>query len=537
MSSTDTAVPQLQKVRREQLLIILVFAFFAFTMIYQLMHSALWGDEWVEYIISRMAIGSSEMHEEILLNFQPPLYNVVLHFWLGISDSLLWFRVFNIVIGMASGIFLFRTIKHLYNAVAASCSLIVLACCYQWIYCIQECSEYAMMLFFLFGALYFFTELLLRYARGKTILFILFCVGAMYSQYGAVFVVLPLLLFWLGHVLLGKEERKEKVFVFISYLIALFAFALPLYLVYMKFQMGRNDTFSADPISLSEMLRRLPVTPGRILGFLYCFEANPVDYEDAPIHMVETLRYATPRWQQLWSIAGIVFFVVFFFVLWKKRKDHPQRLILFTFLFAYILHFILTEIHVYAQIHAGMNFGFFSRYSYFYIPLFAVVLPVLVVEVYRSVKQNKFLRIGILGGVACLALVPCILSFSMILHNWEKASDDEFAEIWMREKGYEDMTFLMGYAEPGFTWYVSHHPEYQKLFPEVDAADFITRESVPADQWPDRFWLWRSNWNGGLWPAACDRAREEGYDVKIFIDRGYAGQLAVCERRISGDGF
>jgi len=39
------------------------------------------------------------------------LYNFIIHFWLKISTSILWFRLFNVFIGFGSGIFLFLILK------------------------------------------------------------------------------------------------------------------------------------------------------------------------------------------------------------------------------------------------------------------------------------------------------------------------------------------------------------------------------------------------------------------------------------------
>ena len=73
-----------------------------------------------------------------------------MHFWLKVNSSLVWFRLFNVVLGTLCGFILYKTLKRLFDFEVAIVSLIIFGCVYQWIYCIQECSEYCLMAFFLF---------------------------------------------------------------------------------------------------------------------------------------------------------------------------------------------------------------------------------------------------------------------------------------------------------------------------------------------------------------------------------------------------
>jgi len=52
------------------------------------------------------------------------------------------------------------------------------------------------------------------------------------------------------------------------------------------------------------------------------------------------------------------------------------------------------------------------------------------------------------------------------------------------------------------------------------------------DYLPERFWAWRTNWNGDGWNLIVEKARELGYEVVIYDDSGYTGQLAHCVLRV-----
>lgn len=54
------------------LIVILCMGFFVFMMVYNLMHSALWYDEWVEYYISSAEIKNGTMYKMMIKTLQPP---------------------------------------------------------------------------------------------------------------------------------------------------------------------------------------------------------------------------------------------------------------------------------------------------------------------------------------------------------------------------------------------------------------------------------------------------------------------------------
>ena len=192
----------IEEIKKKNCFIVILFAFFVFMMVFHITHSALWGDEWNEYYFSQASIRNGDMYKRVIGTYQPPLYNFLAHFWLKINKSVLWFRCFNLLFGCASGFFLFYTLKKLYDKKTAGIALCVLGVSYQWIYCVQECSEYTLMLSCLFGALYFYVLVFEKFMYQRMICFIACNVLAIYSQYGLLFFSFPLLLlFFMSNVL------------------------------------------------------------------------------------------------------------------------------------------------------------------------------------------------------------------------------------------------------------------------------------------------------------------------------------------------
>lgn len=364
----------IEKLKRneKQIKLIAVFAVFTFTMVFHLMHSAMWGDEWVEYDFSRASILTGELYRNIVSTFQPPLYNVIMHFWLMLDESLVWFRLFNVIIGIGAGIFQYLSLKKLYNPRVSMIALISLAVCYRWVYCIQECSEYALN------------------------------IGGAWD--------------WICGL-------------------------------------------------LSIML---------IGCSIYIF---------------------------------------------RKKIDLLKKTLVLSFWIAYVLHYFLVQLHIYAMVAPNVSAVFFERYSLFYIPLACITLPVIFCETYEvSSKFDIKSTMKVVAGAGVLCL---FISFYTMLGNWTKATDNQFAEIWMENKGWVDITYLVGPASHAFPYYLSRADGYQEEYLHN------TRIGVDIENLPSRFWLWKLSW-GNDYELAINCAEQKGYTIVDCSVEGSSDKLTFC---------
>ncbi|MDY3250492.1 MAG: glycosyltransferase family 39 protein [Candidatus Choladocola sp.] len=479
------------------------FVFFVFLMSYNLMHSALWTDEWVEYRISQLSTRDGSMYQQIIKTFQPPLYNFVMHFWLRISNSIEWFRFFNVIIGTIAGIFLYLSLKKMYTAYVASAALVMLSISYQWIYCIQECSEYTLMLMFLFGSIYYYIQAVDTKSTRSAILFVLMCVGAMYSQYGSFFVVVPLLVLFYANVL-GEKKRKRIVAVTVGYALCLIVFAAPLYWFFARIQMANNEIGSADTIVsfTADNIKELPLVIGQLVGYLWNLNLDQIT-------------------GYLINIFSILLLTAAFWLLFKMRKQWIKVSLILVLLVAYIFHYILVVLHIYAMVHPGQSAGFYSRYSYFYIPLFCIVIPVIFMECLKRIRSQE-IKYAVLGGTFMVSVLIAVFAFPNIVENWNKSYDDQIAEIWLNNKGYNDTTYLLDNAKSGFNYYIvqGENADYQQ---NVLAASKMDYENLPQ-----KFWLWRSSGGDERYLKVIEAVKEKGYSVQEYLNKGYGGRLTCC---------
>lgn len=488
--------------KNDRILVLFSFLFFIFMMMFRLTHSALWGDELVEYYFSQKAIRTGELYKAIISTYQPPLYNLVMHFWLKISGSFFWFRFFNVVLGGISFFFLYGALRSLVGCRKACASSLILAVCYRWIYCIQECSEYALMLCGLFMALFFYVKCLERFSYVKMLGFVLSCVMAIYSQYGATFVAVPLLGIFFCKIFFDKESLiKRKIVVAAVYISSFLAFALPLYVLFAKIQIKNNAIADNSIRFTADMLKDIPFVFGKIFAWL--FSINDTDYVS-----------------MIFGGLGLLFLGAIFYGLTHETKNWIKRSLLLCILITYVMHYVLVQLHIYAMVHAGQSSGFYSRYSYFYIPLMAIVVPIIYDEFKESLSKNSILKLS------CVLLTGTVIFVSFVgtLQNWHKAYTDQIGKIWLDNKGWEDVTYLYGGATYwGIRFYAGRSSECPENY--LDKVE----ESVDNDNLPDRFWAWANDWSIDGWQVTVDKAKELGYTVEIYVDYGN-GKLAYCHR-------
>lgn len=490
-----------------RIFVLCCFAVLGFLMVYRLNHSSLWYDEWIEFYYSQNSLTDGTMYRSIISTFQPPLYNVLMHGWLMVSHSLTWFRLFNVIPGFLTGLFVYASAADLTGSRGmGGFAVLILSVSYQWVYMVQEASEYVLMMLFVSASVYAYLKAEERPSFKRTAGLALAAAGAAYSQYGCVFVVMPLLLLHLFRTL-QRKDRAQIRNVALIYTLSLVFLAFPLYHWFAGIQIGNHKITGAsatgDPLRLADLVCKF--------GTMVVYLIRTPDVTETSLTMG----------------IGAVILLTALIVLIRERKTAKADFVL-TVLFALLLHYALVQKHIYAMVHAGMSAGYYCRYSVFYLPVLPVLLMLELSVVGKLIGHRPVLKCVL---PAILSAVIAIGSLPGILANWHKSYDREMAFTWLANDGNNQYTVLYGTAENSFYYFVRDQ--------HIEANQVLNRcwMQVDTERLPSQFWLWYSNYGADRsisfaedYEKLTGELKEKGYQGTVKMDGGDMGQLIFYQR-------
>ena len=424
------------------------FSFFIVMASWKLTNASLWFDETVEFYYSISSF--SEMYEKIVTTFQPPLYNVVMHFWLKISENEWWFRFSGIFFGFCGSIALYKGFLSLNRPYTASIAVVVFGVSYRLIYYLQECAEYSLLIGLLFVNLYFFIKIFEIPSCKNLLLFTIFCILSVYTQYGAVFVAIPcacaLIIYFFQH----KMWQQLKILCLL-YISALALCGIPLIYFFVIPQMTRQGSISGATnkfsISIGDMLNQLRTV------FQYIFIGYFENTLDILITVCLILLAAL--------IAGC-------FILGRYSV---YRYLIVVGACSYLLFYLAVQLGFYGVNSYTIN-SFENRYCIFLGPLFLLIVVFTVTEI-REIVVNRchedFMSkcfMGIYGAICLLTVLFVAQGIQKISVNWSKEDARGMTNSWYSNKAYEENTFVYYGAEMGFQYYFEHHEDFVDSYKE-----------------------------------------------------------------------
>ena len=238
--------------RKELIAVVILFAAALIFYLHYLTVSGLWYDEAVEYYNSTVLKGplpygnfeGNSMYDRICDTFQPPLYNVLMFFWLKIRDTEAWFRMFGVVMNLLGALAIYLTGRKLTDYRLALLGAMAYLFTDNIIYYGLECAEYNLMLCCICWMIYFFMQCMTECRRPYLVGFFITACLAVYSQYGAALLVVAMWLCMFSHCL--ATYKKQGSYIMVDFLIAtaavvMFA-AAPMVIFFMWPQMQGQGT-------------------------------------------------------------------------------------------------------------------------------------------------------------------------------------------------------------------------------------------------------------------------------------------------------
>lgn len=485
------------KLNIEKLFIGGAFLFFLLISMYRLTNASIWFDEAIEYWYSKVMFGglpfesidsNSNMYTRILSTYQPPLYNFMMFFWLKISSSEWWFRFFGVVAGFIGMLGLYNCIKILcHNKIIASLSVIFCTCIYQLLYYWQEGAEYCLMLGSLFWTLYFWISLLQESSRKNIILFTIAAIIPVYSQYGAAFPILVMILTaYIATIL--KRKKKPVIEISVAYVCALIIAALPLYMFFLRRQISNQQ---GGESGISSMIFETGLFHDIFFNLAVVFRWNFFSYySDIAISII---------------LAAIA--IIFAIVLIKGTP--LSRWMIVTNALTWLIYYFAVKLGFYSY----GNFG--ERYNLFFIPLWVITVTAAGYEFYNilgsfeKIKKHEPQSIY-LGVVLCFTISFCIWSWTeKIQPNWEKENNRAVVNAWYEQDAADSHTLVYYGASPGFAYYAAANDAYtaetvrnviyMPWYRDKTAAEYTAYlNSIYGTKWPHELYIAATHYGDDL---------------------------------------
>lgn len=464
------------------------FTFFVLITCYKLTNSALWFDETIEYWYSKIMFGrlpfSSEygdtvnMYQRIVSTFQPPLYNVIMFFWLKISDAEWWFRFFGVIMGFIGMVGIYKTLEKICgNSLVASLAVVFSSCNYHLSYYWQECAEYCLMLGSLCWTFYFWVCLIRDINRKNIILFTIFAVIPVYSQYGAAFPVLGMCLI-AYIIILSKKDMKYIIEISVAYLSALICAALPLYVFFIRKQVlnQQGGTVAWHNFLGSGLIKDFCV------GFYTVF------------------RWSLESYYSFEAVCISIFIIMLAALIVLIRGKILAKLLIAVFAVTWMSYYITVKFGLYSYGRFG------NRYNVFFIPVWIVLIFTIGYEIYCILQQTEFMKrlnvhLFFLGMTVCLIACYNLLSWEERLReNWDKEGIRDAVDTWYQYEASEKYTIVYYGADSGFSYYVKNSEHYNDQTEnnvvymywyadkrEEDYQNYI--DSIYGENWPEEIFI------------------------------------------------
>lgn len=482
------------------LFIVLVIGFV--TYMSRATYSGLWYDEAIEYFFSKTMVGTlpfastvSTMYDRILGTLQPPLYNVFMFVWLLFFDSELGFRAAGIIVTLIGSIGVFKAIDAFLND---SNSATLGTTFYLFTHCIVsyglECAEYNLMLCFVAWTVYFYINIFKHKNLKSIVGFFICAVCAVYSQYGASFLIVGLYLSLAFIFIKDKNIKALKIGAIASVITFVFAI-LPLVIFFMIPQASRLS--SGAPTHLPVFIRNGIFD--YVIGFFeslcwaICFGWS-VGVPD----LFVSLEFFSP--QMIIGIfpGNLIFFCVvisFFCTVFIWLKKEKEILPFFVALFiAYTCYFFAVACSFYGYntwnpTSIGCS-NLNGKYSMFFVPFFAVFFTIGTNKMLCYLKLQNYRVLHIIVKTCCL-IGTLVYVFTSVLYFGigNKGSVRAALALWQEKQMYTEKLFIHSTSVPAFYFYVQHDSRYtNEIIENVEekTIDFFLDESKWATL-PNKF--------------------------------------------------
>jgi mannosyltransferase len=183
-------VTQILKLRLQKYWkIISLLALAVFLRVLMIHQRGIWYDDAFSILLAKQPL--AQIFSGTAADTMPPLYYILLHYWMKISTQIAWIRMLNLMIFMAMLGYVFAWVKQLSSETAGLLAVFFCSISPFLVYHSQEVRMYMLLAFFQVAYLYYFTRWSSSNVKKFTWLEMVICgAGALYSHNLAIFALL-----------------------------------------------------------------------------------------------------------------------------------------------------------------------------------------------------------------------------------------------------------------------------------------------------------------------------------------------------------
>jgi 4-amino-4-deoxy-L-arabinose transferase-like glycosyltransferase len=333
-------------------------------------------------------------HQSIFFEAQPPAYFLLLTLWRFISDSILWARLFNLILIILSQFLLYQFAKDVVNRKIATISSILFLLNPTTVFTLLEIRLFAMVILLSLVIIIIFYNSYYngKITSGRRILFILLAVTGLFTQYFIGF------LLFANAVVLLIEKKKRSFWLYILDMI------IPACLVLLYI----------PQILLSINVQTSIVPPHQKTFLFSLIEASSVFFD-------RTLQYTIPlnfSALKIWIFRGVFIILVFTSLNYVGIKKEIRNLLPFIVISLVIYLFFLC-------VHCmfGLHYSAYKYTTVVFVPLFI-----------SAILLFKLVKPGLLYyGLILLVLIYVTFNFKHY-HELYKVNDYRSVGIYLEKK-------------------------------------------------------------------------------------------------------
>ncbi len=246
---------------------------------------SIWYDESFSIVLADKSVAS--LYEIAKADVHPPLYYILLHFWMKIYSGAAFLRLFSVLFSIAAIVVTYFVAKEIFDNKVALLASFFLSIAPLFVHHSQEIRMYSLLMFFLMMASYFLWMFVKKGKFFDCLGYVLCSVCALYTHYFALFLIVAQISYLVFTDVLKKDIIKRLIVRLLIIFSMLLLYKPWLSIFFTHIQTGTGSSAHSLPhaitfdnfanVILTLLLGEVKLLPFKsILNFLYSYRLEDI---------------------------------------------------------------------------------------------------------------------------------------------------------------------------------------------------------------------------------------------------------------------